>query len=251
MSLPIDYRNSVVLFSGGMDSTVALFYRLDRARREGGQVHVLTLSYGQRHSNEVRYARMLIDRVKVSEYDHVLGKFWVHRVHMPMFPGSMLGGDPVTKYDTEEHAETYGFLDAAFVPYRNLLFLTIAAQFAYNEGAGTISTGLRGGFPDCTAEFEHWVEQILHRAVPDYPLRLDSPTHRTRKETLVMASQLPGCMEAMQYTLTCFEGITPPCGHCLPCLKRAEGFRLVGFDDPILRDRYGGHGTFEDPDDPV
>lgn len=237
MTRSIDYRNSVVLFSGGMDSTVALYYRLDRARREGGQVNILTLSYGQRHANEVRFARMIVARVTSDDhYNHVLGKFIVHRVHMPMFPGSLLGGEPVMKYEDARDTERYH--DNSFVPYRNLLFLTVAAQFAHNEGAGTITTGLRGGFPDCTAEFEHAVEYILHASVPDYPLRLDSPTHRSREKTLVMASQLPGCMEAMQYTLTCFEGTTPPCGHCLPCIKRAEGFKAVGFDDPVLRNRY-------------
>lgn len=235
MSRSIDYLNSVVLFSGGMDSTVSLFYRLDRARREGGVVNILTLSYGQRHSNEITAARMIIDRIKSDDqYAPILGQFWVHRILLGDMPGSLLGGEPVVKYPTLNAAHEAGDKDNAFIPYRNLLFLTLAAQYAYKTGSGVITTGLRGGFPDCTAEFERNVQVMLHLTVPDYLVRIDTPTHRSRKDTLLLGQTLPGCMEALAYSLTCFEGTTPPCGHCLPCLKRAEGFAFVGLDDPML-----------------
>lgn len=239
MARSIDYRNSVVLFSGGMDSTVSLFYRLDRARREGGIVNALTISYGQRHSNEVRFARMVIDRIKTDDqYNFVLGKHWVHKMHFPAFPGSLLGGAPVVKYENDAAAEALGHSDNSFVPYRNLAFLTLAAQYAWLEHAGTITTGLRGGFEDCTADFERKVQNMLNLTVWDYPLHIDTPTHQSREDTLVLASTIPGCMEAMQYTLTCFEGTTPPCGQCLPCLKRAQGFAALRMSDPVLRNRY-------------
>jgi 7-cyano-7-deazaguanine synthase len=239
MSRSIEYLNSVVLFSGGMDSTVSLYYRLDRARREGGTVNVLTLSYGQRHANEIAFARMIVDRIKADdEYAPNLGQFWVHRILLGDMPGSLLGGEPVVKYPTLEDAHAAGDKDNAFIPYRNLLFLTVAAQYAHRTGSGVITTGLRGGFPDCTAEFERAVQVMLHLTVPDFPVQIDTPTHVSREDTLKLAQTLPGCMDAMRYTLTCFEGTTPPCGHCLPCLKRAEGFANLGLEDPILQPRY-------------
>jgi 7-cyano-7-deazaguanine synthase len=239
MSRSINHLNSVVLFSGGMDSTVSLYYRLDRARREGGLVNILTFSYGQRHSNEVAYARMIVDRIQADDdYAHILGQFWVHKLLLAEMPGSLLGGEPVVKYLTLEHAQAAGERDNAFIPYRNLLFLTVAAQYAYRTGSGVITTGLRGGFPDCTVEFERAVQVMLHLSVPDFRVQIDTPTHRSREDTLKLAQTLPGCMGAMRYTLTCFEGTTPPCGHCLPCLKRAEGWRSIGIEDPITGPRY-------------
>jgi 7-cyano-7-deazaguanine synthase len=239
----LDPLKSVVLFSGGMDSTVALYYRLDRARREGGTVNVLTISYGQRHSNEVAFARMIIDRIMGDEqYAPNLGSFWVHRLLLAEGSGSLLGGEPVTKYADLADAEEHGEKDNAFVPYRNLLFLTVAAQYAYRTGSGVITTGLRGGFPDCTEEFERNVQVMLHMAVPEFRVKIDTPTHRSRKETIALAQSLAGCIDALRMTLTCFEGTTPPCGHCLPCLKRAEGFRLAGIDDPIMTPRYSSTG---------
>lgn len=239
MSQSINPLHSVVLFSGGMDSTVALFYRLDRARREGGLVNVLTINYGQRHANEIAFARMMIDRIKSNdEYAQCLGRFVVQKMLLGDMPGSLLGGDPVTQYADLADAEANGDGDNAFVPYRNLLFLTVAAQFAYRTGSGVITTGLRGGFPDCTKEFERNVQVMLHLSVPDFRVKIETPTHRSRKETLELAQSLPGCIEALQYTLTCFMGTTPPCGYCLPCLKRAEGFAAAGIDDPITPPRY-------------
>lgn len=249
MHRAIDYTSSIVLFSGGMDSTVSLYYRLNRAVREGGRVHALTLSYGQRHTREVASARMIMQRLATDDrYAPVLGHHVVHRVHLPAVDGALLGGDPVTKYADVREAEHKGFKDNSFIPYRNLLFLTYAAIFAHKFGAGYISTGLRGGFPDCTESWERDMAMMLHVTVPDYRVRIDTPTHRSRADTIKLAEQLPGCMDALAYSLTCFEGSMPPCGHCLPCLKRAEGFASVAMDDPLITTLYG---VSHIPDDPV
>jgi 7-cyano-7-deazaguanine synthase len=228
---------AVVLFSGGLDSTIALFDRLQRARMEGGQVHALTFSYGQRHSAEIGYARTIMTTLaKSEEYAPVLGSHVVHKLHFPLVGGSLLGGEPVDKYADVESAEAIG-MDNSFVPYRNLIFLSVGAVYAHTLGAGVLSTGLRGGFPDCTIEFEQEVQRVLNMAVPDYPLTIETPTHASRAECINYARSIPGCFEALATTLTCFEGTTPPCGHCLPCLKRSQGFAAVLLEDPILSRR--------------
>lgn len=234
----IDMSTSLVLFSGGMDSTIALFDRLLVARKEGGQVHTLTFSYGQRHASEVGHARLIMSRIATSElYAPIMGRFITHRIHMPPF-GSLLGGEPVMKYDNVAQAEQ-AVHDTSFVPYRNMIFLTVAAQFAYHLGVNVISTGLRGGFPDCTGEWEEHMARMLRESVPSHPILLRTITHRSREECLKIAKEMPGCIEALGISLTCFEGTTPPCGHCLPCLKRAEGFAAIGMQDPLETPRYG------------
>lgn len=233
----IDNKDSLVLFSGGMDSTIALFDRLSIARREGGRVHALTFSYGQRHSTEIGHARLIISRVLASNlYYKNMGRFIVHKIHMPAF-GSLLGGEPVMKYETVESAE-FALFDNSFVPYRNMLFLTTAAQYAYEMGCSTIATGLRGGFPDCTSVFEQRMVDMLRMSVPSHPIQIQTVTHQSRADCIRYGMSIPECKEALAISMTCFEGRDPPCGHCLPCLKRAQGFEQLGAKDPIFEPRY-------------
>lgn len=228
-------NDSLVLFSGGMDSTIALYHRLVIAKREGVRVHALTFLYGQRHASEASHAQDIIDHVRADErYTETMGKFIVQKLHLPRFEGSLLGGAPVTKYSNITETKEFGDLDNSFIPYRNLIMLTHAAAHAYKLNARILSTGLRGGFPDCTEQFEQLVRGVLLTAVPDFPIIFDTPTHHSREACLRYAQTLPGCMDAMAHSLTCFEGTDIPCGHCLPCIKRAEGFASIGIPDPIL-----------------
>lgn len=234
------------MFSGGMDSTIALYHALDVARKNGGRVHALSFSYGQRHSNELGHARTIMGMIAHSErYSAVLGNYVTHKLHFPAIHGSLLGGDPVMKYRDVEQAESSAFMDNSFVPYRNLIFFSTAALYAHQWNCSLISSGLRGGFPDCTQEFEQVVQAAINYANPDHHIRIDTPTHMSREDCIVLATTIPGCMEALQYTLTCFEGTTPPCGQCLPCLKRAQGFAKTGMHDPLTGPRHRGMPPFD------
>jgi 7-cyano-7-deazaguanine synthase len=231
-------QNTLVLFSGGMDSTIALYERLDVARVEGGQVHCLTFTYGQRHVNaECHAAKRIVGHVRASTLfrrhigQHVVAPIALPRTLRSSIMGQML---PVDKYKDVAEAEERGHHDSAFVPYRNLIMLTIAAAYARELECGNITTGLRGGFPDCTAAFERQVQDLLIVACPSWPLRISTPTHMSRESCLSLASIIPECLPALALTHTCFEGNEVPCGHCLPCLKRAEGFARAGLIDPIF-----------------
>lgn len=232
--MPDIVRNVLVLFSGGMDSTIALYHALDVARRNGGRAHALSFSYGQRHSNELGHARNIVAQIAKSDrWAPHMGYHVTHKLHFPLVPGSLIGGEPVTKYVDTAHADEQGDLDSSFIPYRNLIMFSQAAMYAFLWKCRTITTGLRGGFPDCTTQFESAMEDTINIALPGWPIRIQTPTHMSRVDCLRLAQTLPECMDALAITMTCFEGSTPPCGHCLPCLKRAEGFRLAGLHDPI------------------
>ena len=51
--------------------------------------------------------------------------------------------------------------------------------------------------------------------------------------TVKLAEVLPGCMEALKYSHTCYKGESPPCGHCHACLLRQRGFDEAGIKDPL------------------
>jgi 7-cyano-7-deazaguanine synthase len=219
----------LVLCSGGMDSVITFYYHL--TKHPDQPVHMLAFEYGQRHHAEIEKARHIFDMVR-AQGSNPSGTF--RKVNlagaMPRVGSLMRADTPVTKYGSN----AVGGPDASFIPYRNIVFLSVAAQWARELNCNQIATGLRGGFPDCTHEFEWEVEQALAISDPEYELYVMSPVHMSRAESLRLALTLPGCWEALAYTLTCFEGTEPPCGDCLPCIKRAEGFMEIGKPDPLL-----------------
>lgn len=235
----IGHPDAVVLFSGGMDSTIALFHELNVARLVGSRVHTLSIVYGQRHARELVAADRIINMIRQDElWSPVLGHRATHLINYPpAMDGSLIGGDPVTKYQNIEDAEKRGDEDNAFVPYRNLLFLTTAAVYCVKWGAHKIVTGLRGGFPDCTHAYEMAAQTLLNQSYPQFPITIETPTHLPRGHCLAMAEGIHGCMDALALSMTCFEGTDPPCGRCLPCLKRAQGFSERGTPDPLITGR--------------
>ena len=58
-----EMKSSVVLFSGGLDSTTALYW----AKKKRGEVLALTFDYGQRHRVEIGMARWTARKAGVQE----------------------------------------------------------------------------------------------------------------------------------------------------------------------------------------
>lgn len=224
-----------------MDSTISLYHTLNRAVEGdliGHDVHAMCIYYGQRHENELEASKRIWTRAFAdSDYAYVRGHFL--RVSLPPHcliqprVGSLMNTD----VNIEEHQlgepQQEG-LDSSFIPHRNLLFITIAAGWCRTLAADEVVTGIRGGYPDCTPEFERALEQVLAISDPQHPIKVTSPVHRSRAESLLLARQIRGCMEAIGWSMTCFKGQEPPCGVCLPCTKRAEGFEQLGIADPLL-----------------
>lgn len=223
--------SALVLFSGGLDSTVALFQARQVCDQTNNALFALAFNYGQRHITELGSA-VRIARTAGALFENV----WIPTQLFPDRHSSLLVGtkfDAVRKYDAipspDEAKE-----DPAFIPHRNLLFLAIAGGYARHWRCQTIYTGLRGGYPDCSEYFEDLVTDTLRASDPEFPIKVVSPCHGSREETIGLAYSLPGCWDALAYSTTCFEGTEPPCGRCLPCLKRAEGFAKFGKPDPLL-----------------
>jgi 7-cyano-7-deazaguanine synthase len=232
--------DDLVLFSGGMDSAVSLMCALDRQRymeRVPGRVHAITFDYGQRHRSEVDAAAHIWNFLQTTPYLHILGKkLTVSLAGMPSV-GSLMGCAPVNVWSPEQISSAkfdVSKVDSSFIPHRNLLFITIAAQWATLLKAHRIVTGLRGGFPDCSERFEAQITDILKTSNPDWPLTVMSYVHQSRVQAVRMMKSIDWGMKVLGLTMTCFHGTEPPCGKCLPCIKRAEGFAMAGVPDPLL-----------------
>src|SRR6478609_5131947 len=103
---------AVVLLSGGLDSaTVAAV-----ARRDGFEVHALSLRYGQRHTAELEAAAAVAASVGAAE--HV-----VLDVDLGRFGGSSLTTDEPVPTGRDEDEMAHG-IPSTYVPARNTVFLS-------------------------------------------------------------------------------------------------------------------------------
>ena len=136
-----------------------------------------------------------------------------------------------------------GGLEATFIPLRNLLFITIAANRAVSLGALWIVIGVSeedyGGYPDCRSKFlgsvSTTIAEARDRKGPGVGIAIWAPlVNLTKAKTVLMAKDLPGCWDALAYSHTCYNGVVPPCGKCHACLLRSKGFSEAGFLDPLI-----------------
>ncbi len=218
---------AVVLFSGGQDSTTCLYWARERFER----VVALSIHYGQRHSVEVEAARTIAAAAGVEHEVLEVGR--ILRGTSPL-----VSDNPVGQYDSAN--DLPGGVEPTFVPARNALFLVLAANVATVLGAHDLVTGVCeadfGGYPDCRRSFIDSMEQTLGLGIDGEAdaFRVHTPLMElTKADTVRLAQALPGCMEALAHSHTCYRGERPACGKCHACIIRARGFDEAGVVDPI------------------
>ncbi len=216
---------ALVIFSGGQDSTTCLYW----AKQRFDDVFALTFDYGQRHRIELESAEKIAAVAGVRQEVLDLG---------PIFKGLSPLTDllrDVEQYD-DVGALPSGLADT-FVPGRNILFLTIAANRAYVLGCESLIIGVAqqdyGGYPDCRQDFIDKMQSAMASGL-ESDLKILTPLmNMTKSDTVSLGQSLPGCMEALALSTTCYNG-APPCGACNSCLLRAKGFAQAGVADPLL-----------------
>lgn len=231
-----DSNACVTLLSGGQDSTTCLYWALERYNR----VHCLSVHYGQKHDVEVEAARKIVELAREAYPDAEI-------THEECPVGKVLKGtsplvndeEELGKYDTVELLP--GGVEPTFVPGRNLLFLVLAANRAATIGAKAIITGVCqedfGGYFDCRRIFIDAMEVALSQGMDgeDESYVIHTPLMDLSKaESVQLAVSLRGCMDALAYSHTCYDGQIPPCGKCHACHLRARGFEDAGVADPLV-----------------
>lgn len=222
-------KKCLVVLSGGQDSTTCLFW----AKEIFEEVHAVTFDYGQKHAMELEAAAYIAQRAKVASHEIVeVGN--ILKSTSPLVNRA----EAVEQYASAEVLP--GGLEKTFVPARNLLFLTLAANRAAALGCQDLVTGVCeedfGGYPDCRRSFIQSMELTIDEALgcDRGTFSIHTPLMNLNKATSVeLALGLPGCMEALAFSHTCYNGNVPPCGHCHACLLRQRGFDQAGVADPL------------------
>lgn len=209
-------KRAVVVFSGGQDSTTCLI----QALQNYDEVHCVTFDYGQRHRFEIEIAQKLSVSLGATAHK-VLDVTLLNELAI-----SSLTRDNIPVPDFTE-SESSG-LPSTFVPGRNILFLTLAAIYAYQVQAEAVITGVCetdfSGYPDCRDEFvkalNHAVDLGLAKNI-----RFETPLMWLNKaQTWALADSYGHLETIRQQTLTCYNGIQGDgCGECAACHLRSRG----------------------------
>jgi 7-cyano-7-deazaguanine synthase len=213
---------SVVLLSGGLDSSANLALCADRDE----PVLALTVDYGQRaFEPELRAARSLCEHYGVRH--ERLDLRWLGR----------LGGSSLTSHEQDVPEIATNLLDdaratqatakAVWVPNRNGVLINVAAAYAERLGAARVVVGFNAEeaatFPDNSAEFLRRASDALAYSSGDGAVSVYCYTTDWDKKRIV--SELRG-MTARPFPFerlwSCYHGGAKPCGSCESCRRLAR-----------------------------
>lgn len=259
-------RKALVVLSGGQDSTICLYWAL----KNFDKVLAVSFDYNQRHRRELDAAAYIAGMAGVVS-------------HATVAVGSILDGrSPLTnggELETYPSAKAMDDIignrvELTFVPMRNALFLTLAANYAVTRGIGHIVTGVcqadNANYPDCRAEFIEAQQLAINEALgledptkhfgavgcynlndlrPDrfdpyewneggkYPggIFIHTPLMSISKPlSLEACLHFTGCYAALAYSHTAYSGEYPPLTQDHATVLRADGFRKAMMPDPLL-----------------
>ena len=211
---------ALVLFSGGLDSTVLA----TQMKHEAKETRLLSIDYGQRHAKELDHSQKLAQHL---ELPHEILK-------LPAL-GQLLGGSSLTDQSLMLPEGHYAeeSMKSTVVPNRNMILLSLAGGHALSLGFDTIAYAAHAGdhtiYPDCRPEFADAMETALGLA--DWnDLKLYRPFVNMTKSDLV---SLGDRLEApLHLTWSCYAGNKYHCGRCGTCVERKEAFVLANIEDP-------------------
>jgi 7-cyano-7-deazaguanine synthase len=229
-------KKLVLTLSGGMDSSVLLYMAQDRGFEE---IHTITFDYGQRHKRELscvnkqldNFASRYGDWVNLKVTNKVLDVNYIRDIS----PTSSLTNKDIDNPDISNMAGDAQ--PVSYVPFRNLMFLSICSAYAESVGADTVWYGAAqvdslAGYWDGSEEFVDTVNNVtdLNR---ENRIKVEAPLLVMSKEDIIKEGVRLGVI--FNDTWTCYsdreDGLadaTTPSSS-----MRVKGFVNAGYKDPV------------------
>lgn len=217
---------AVVPISGGMDSSVLLHLAASRY----DEIVAITYNYGQKHRDkELMCATLQIESIETPVvYQNINLPFFKDVCQVSSLLNSKIAvakakdvmGDPQT---------------VNYVPFRNLMLLSISLATAESASASTVFHGAAqadsvAGFWDGSEEFLEQINKVsaLNRR---NRITIQAPLIDKSKAEIIKLGIKLGV--DFSKTWTCYEGEEQACGECTACSLRIKGFLDAGYIDPL------------------
>ena len=210
-------KDSVIIVSGGMDSTTLLYDRRDEIAL------AISFDYGSNHNaREIAYAKIHCKRLGIEHITIPLD--FMHKY----FRSSLLEGAdaiPEGHYADENMKSTV-------VPFRNGIMLAVAAGVAESRNLTKLLIANHGGdhtiYPDCRPEFISAMDSATN-AGTYIGVRVVAPYTNITKGDIARIGKKLGIDYAE--TWSCYKGGEKHCGKCGTCVERKEALAYAGIED--------------------
>jgi 7-cyano-7-deazaguanine synthase len=219
-------KKIVVTVSGGMDSAVLLYMAVKKVGKKN--VYPIFFNYCQRHLRELGYARALVTEVLDKELKEVNVSFIKE-----LAPTSSLTNDEI---DTPIIDDVMGEAQPkSYVPFRNLMFLSICSSYAEGVGADEVWYGATqidslAGYWDAEEGFVKKVNQLI-KLNREKKIKVMAPLINMNKADIVLKGVELNVPFDMTYT--CYSGELPADATSASSSLRIKGFLMAGYIDPM------------------
>lgn len=216
----IGTKPTLVILSGGLDSTVLAYHMKDRQQLAG----CVSVDYGQRHRRELMCAALTCTRLGVPHY-----RLDLSNLRNALGSSALTSDQPVPEGHYAEES-----MKATVVPNRNMILMALAAGVAIANNAKAIAYGAHAGdhaiYPDCRPEFALAMENAIGLCDYQPPAVLRPFIEITKADIVRLGSRLHVHFEE---THTCYNGDAIACGKCGTCVERLEAFSEARVEDPL------------------
>ncbi|WP_294964300.1 7-cyano-7-deazaguanine synthase QueC [Sulfurimonas sp.] len=216
-------KKALCVMSGGMDSTLSAYMM----KNSGYEIIALHFNYDQRtQTKELECFTKICNDLDVLE-----------RYILDLDFFKQIGASALTDKNIE--VPTDGIEESVpitYVPFRNGIFLSMAAAIAEKEGAQVISIGVveedSSGYPDCRESYIKSMQKSINLGTKDETkIEIKMPLVHLKKSQIVQKSlelNVP-----LHLTWSCYKNENKSCGVCDSCRLRLNGFKLARVADPI------------------
>lgn len=216
-------KKAVCIMSGGMDSTLSAYIMKER----GYEIIAVHFNYDQRTQ-----AKELASFHAICKALNVVEKYVLDLDFFKQLGASALTDKSI---DVPTNGVEEG-VPVTYVPFRNGIFLSMAAAIGEKEGASVISIGVvqedSSGYPDCRESYIQAMQNAINMGTKDETnITIDMPLVHLLKSEIVQKSlelQVP-----LELTWSCYKNEEKACGICDSCRLRLNGFEKAGVADPI------------------
>ena len=213
-------KDSIIVLSGGMDSTTLLYEYQSRIAL------AVSFDYGSNHNQrELAFAALHCERLGIKHL--IIPLDFIHQY----FHSSLLSGAeavPEGNYDDENMRSTV-------VPFRNGIMLAVAAGLAEDNGLQQIMMANHAGdhaiYPDCRPAFAQAMDEAVHAGTYN-GVRLFTPYTNLTKGEIARRGKTLGI--DYSETWSCYKGGEHHCGKCGTCTERIEALREAGVEDKTV-----------------
>lgn len=218
---------AAVLFSSGIDSTTALHWALDKF----DSVQALTFDYGQRHAVEILHAEQIAKSMNVPQT--------IIQVDLKQIGGSSLTDHAFSVPEYDETDAVQETLPTTYVPFRNGIFLALAAAWAEVHSCTEIVCGFNvidsPDYPDTRKSFVTAMQEAINRgSKAAFNLRqvtIHAPFIDMRKSAIIETGLALGA--DYSHSISCYAGQEIPCAKCSSCRMRQKAWAETGMEDPL------------------